>query len=105
MPYKLFIGDTSLDVVTFNHFRREIGDTHAGRVSLIGGQTEIRDLVNHAEFSTTKQQEFLRFTTDAVRFYMLSFHSADEARVTQEKLERSDLPLIFFGTHGAGDIP
>lgn len=106
MPYKLYVGDTSSKIVTFNDFKNAIGDADAGRVSLIGGQTEIREMVDPSEYSIAKQQQWSSFITDAVRFYLLYFQSLDEAQATQDKLEKSDLPVIFFlGTHGSGDPP
>ena len=106
MSYKLFIGDTSATPLTFNSFKNVIGETHAGNVSFIGGQQEIRGIIDPAQLPVEAKQQWDEFTKNASRFYMLHFQSLDQAEATQEKLDKSDLPLIFFlGTHGAGDPP
>ena len=73
MSYKLYIGDTSADPLTFNSFRNIIGETHAGHVSLIGGKAEIRRIIDPSRYSIEAQQQWDKFTTNASRFYMLHF--------------------------------
>jgi len=105
MTYPLYIGDKSPNLITFDEFKKIIGDKHAGKISLIGGKTEIRDLLDPSSCSTRHQQELDKFTADAVRFYMLYFQTIEQLESTQAILDQSDLELVFFGTHGAGDPP
>lgn len=106
MPYKLYIGDKASHTITFNDFKNAIGASHAGRVALVGGKTEILEKVDPSEYPTAKQEQLNEFITNAVRFYELYFESLEQATSTQETLDQSDLPFTFFiGTHGAGDPP
>lgn len=106
MPYKLYIGDTSDQVITFKDFKDVIGETDAHKVSLVGGKTEIRRMVDPSTYPLTAQQRWEEFTARGVRFYMLELASPKQVTATQEKLDQSTLPLIFFvGTHGSGDPP
>ena len=106
MPYHLYIGDTSSKTITFNDFKNAIGAAHAGKVALVGGKTEIREKVDPSKYPTAKQQELDEFMMKAVLFYVVHFESLEQAQSTQEKLDESDLPFIFFiGTHGTGSIP
>ncbi|HEY8185858.1 MAG TPA: hypothetical protein VIF64_07300 [Pyrinomonadaceae bacterium] len=105
MPYELYIGHISDDTITFNDLKDVIGVTHAGRVSLIGGQAEIREMIDPSKYSGKKRQLLDQFTANAVRYFMLKLESEIQLEAARQKLEESDLPLIFFGTHGAGDIP
>ena len=105
MPYELYMGDDSSNPITFDDFKNAIGETHAGRVSLIGGRTQIRQMIDPLECSLEQQQELTQFTENAARFYVLQFESLDQAESTEQQLDQSDLPLVFFRTHGSGKKP
>ena len=105
MSYKLYIGDTASKFVTFDNFKDAIGETVAGRVNVIGGKAEIREHIDPPVGLETQRQKWDNFTTGAAKYFMLAFESLDEAKAVQEQLDSSDLPLIFYRTHGSGDAP
>ena len=108
MSYTLYFGDKSSDLITFDEFKKIIGDEHAGQISLIGGKTEIRDLIDPSSCSAEHQEKLDEFIDKAVRYYMLYFQTIEQLQSTRKKLDKSHLDLIFLrmgGTHGAGDPP
>lgn len=104
MPYKLFIGHASN--TSFKDLKEMLEETQRDRLSVIGGQTEIKEMIDPSRYPMALQQEWEDFTGTAIRFYLLELNSSKQLQATWQKLEESDLPLIFFlGTHGSGDTP